>query len=192
MTRPHFVQSKPSSHRVIEVGFFLVPHLANRDSVYSNSMNYRLYKPEDFEAVYGIEEVCFQPPLTFGRRYMRWLVQAQNAATWVAEDVGILVGFAIIEWTQAISEVTAYIQTIEVLPELHGQGIGRELLKHMEGSALAVGASSIWLHVDVENAVAIRLYESHAFIRTGSEENYYAPGRGAYLYRKSLLNSTSG
>jgi len=155
-------------------------------------MNYRLYKPEDFEAVYGIEEVCFQPPLTFGRRYMRWLVQAQNAATWVAENEGALTGFAIIEWTQAISEITAYIQTIEVLPDFHRRGVGSELLRHTEGSAHEVGASSIWLHVDVENAAAIRLYETHAFVRAGSEENYYAPGRGAYLYRKPLLNSTSG
>ncbi len=84
--------------------------------VYKTKLNYRLYKPEDFEAVYGIEEVCFQPPMTFGRRYMRWLVQAQNAATWVAEDDGALAGFAIVEWTQAIHEISAYIQTIEVLP----------------------------------------------------------------------------
>jgi len=163
----------------------------NSDLAYNDKMIYRLYKPEDFEAVYGIEELCFQPPLTFGRRYMRWLVQAQNAATWVAEDDGALTGFAIIEWTQAISEVTAYIQTIEVLPDFHRRGIGRELLKHMEVSAYEVGASSIWLHVAVENAGAIQLYETHDFVRAGSEENYYAPGHGAYIYRKPLLNSTT-
>ena len=155
-------------------------------------MKYRIYKPEDFEAVYGIEEVCFQPPMTFGRRYMRWLVQAQNAATWVAEDDGALAGFAIVEWTQAIHEVSAYIQTIEVLPEMRAQGVGRELLKHMEGSALAAGASAIWLHVDVENWAAIRLYESYDFVRASNEENYYAPGRGAYIYRKHLQDSTAG
>ncbi|MGA2729579.1 MAG: N-acetyltransferase [Terracidiphilus sp.] len=155
-------------------------------------MKYRLYKPEDFEAVYGIEELCFQPPMTFGRRYMRWLVQAQNAATWVAEDDGALTGFAIVEWTQAIHEISAYIQTIEVLPELRGQGVGGALLKHMEGSALAAGASTIWLHVDVGNFGAICLYETNGFLRSGDEENYYAPGRGAYVYRKQLKKGTSG
>ncbi len=154
-------------------------------------MNYRLYKPEDFEALYGIEEVCFQPPLTFGRRYMRWIVQAQNAATWIAEDDGEMAGFAIVEWTQAIHEISAYIQTIEVLPESRAQGIGRELLKHMEGSALEAGASVIWLHVDVDNFAAIRLYEAHDFVCTGRAENYYAPGRAAFLYKKPLLDSTS-
>ena len=117
---------------------------------------------------------------------MRWLVQAQNAATWVAEDDGALTGFAIVEWTQAIHEISAYIQTIEVLPELRGQGVGGALLKHMEGSALAAGASTIWLHVDVGNFGAICLYETNGFLRSGDEENYYAPGRGAYVYRKQL------
>jgi ribosomal protein S18 acetylase RimI-like enzyme len=75
---------------------------------------------------------------------------------------------------------------------MRAQGVGRELLKHMEGSALAAGASAIWLHVDVENWAAIRLYESYDFVRAGNEENYYAPGRGAYIYRKHLQDSTAG
>ena len=173
------------------MALFLSLHFSIWRRVYKTKLNYRLYKPQDFEAVYGIEEVCFQPPMTFGRRYMRWLVQAQNAATWVAEDDRTLAGFAIVEWTQAIHEISAYIQTIEVLPEMRGQGVGRELLKHMEGSALAAGASAIWLHVDVENWAAIRLYETYSFVRAGDEENYYAPGRGAYIYRKQVKNGTS-
>jgi [ribosomal protein S18]-alanine N-acetyltransferase len=173
------------------VALFLSSHFSIWRRVYKTKLNYRLYKPQDFEAVYGIEEVCFQPPMTFGRRYMRWLVQAQNAATWVAEDDGALTGFAIVEWTQAIHEISAYIQTIEVLPEMRGQGVGRELLKHMERSALEAGASSIWLHVDVGNFGAICLYERNGFVCAGDEENYYAPGRGAYIYRKQVKNGTS-
>jgi ribosomal protein S18 acetylase RimI-like enzyme len=61
----------------------------------------------------------------------------------------------------------------------------------MEGSAQVVGASAIWLHVDVENWAAIRLYETNVFERAGNEENYYAPGRGAYVYRKQLKKGTS-
>ena len=29
-------------------------------------MKYRPYKPEDFEALYALEEACFQPPFRFG------------------------------------------------------------------------------------------------------------------------------
>jgi hypothetical protein len=36
-------------------------------------MLYRRYLPEDFNALYAIEEACFQQPFRFGRRYMRQL-----------------------------------------------------------------------------------------------------------------------
>src|SRR5579863_7298601 len=120
-------------------------------------MNYRLYKPEDFDALYAIEEDCFQPPFRFGRRYMRWLVNAQNAATWIAEDEEGMVGFGIVEWTPSIRGLSAYIQTIEVAAEHRGKGIGGELLRRIEGSAREADAATLWLHVDRTNAAAIHL-----------------------------------
>jgi len=38
------------------------------------------------------------------------------------------------------------------------------LLRLIEGSARAAGAQLIWLHVDAENASAIRLYEAHGYL----------------------------
>ncbi|MGA7109265.1 MAG: N-acetyltransferase [Terracidiphilus sp.] len=149
-------------------------------------MNYRLYQPHDFAALYAIEEVCFPPPFRFGRRYMRQLVDGRNGATWIAEDAGKMAGFAIVEWKLRPLAPSAYVQTIEVLPEMRGRGAGRELLVRVEGSATDAGAASLWLHVDETNVAAIRLYEAHGFLRAGREEHYYAEGRGALLYRKPL------
>lgn len=149
-------------------------------------MEYRRYKPDDFDALYAIEESCFQPPLRFGRRYMRWLVNAQNSATWIAEEGSVMAGFGIVEWTPSIRGLSAYIQTIEVQVEYRGHGIGRELLRRIEGSPRAAGASTLWLHVDATNATAIRLYESHEFVEVGEEKNYYASGRDALIYRKGV------
>jgi len=149
-------------------------------------MDYRRYKPEDFDALYAIEESCFQPPFRFGRRYMRWLVNAPNSATWIAEDAGAMAGFAIVEWTPSIRGLSAYIQTIEVLSQYRGQGVGRELLLCLEESARAADASTLWLHVDKTNQTAIHLYASHRFLPVGEEKNYYASGRDALIYRKAL------
>ena len=105
-------------------------------------MIYRLYTPEDFAALYAIEELCFEPLFRFDRLTMRQLAGRSNAATWLAEENGELKGFAIVEWTErrlrlcgggpslpeCKSRVTAYIQTIEVAPEARGRGVGRELL----------------------------------------------------------------
>lgn len=149
-------------------------------------MLYRLYTPEDFAALYAIEEVCFQPPHRFSRGNMRQLIRQPDAATWIAEDGRRICGFALVEWTRERAEKAAYIQTLEVLPEVRGQGVGGKLLFRMESSAYAAGASGIWLHVDAENAEAIRLYERHGYQLRGREEGYYGRGRAALIYAKRL------
>ena len=155
---------------------------------YSWAVLYRLYESQDFDALYAIEKLCFEPIFRFGRGYMRRLVQRPNAVTWIAEKEGRLAGFAIVESMShgCKSEVTAYIETIEVLPAARGQGIGSEILRHIEGSARLAGAVLIWLHVEAENEGAIRLYEAHGYFCEGRQENYYPLGRPALLYVKCL------
>ena len=147
-------------------------------------MLYRLYQPEDFDSLYAIEELCFQPPHRFRRRYMRQLVSRANAATWIAEEQGSLRGFAIVEWGERKCGINAYIQTIEVVLAERGRGVGRELLGRIEGSARAAKAAAIWLHVEAENARAIRLYEAQDYRCEGRKETYYPLGRAALIYMK--------
>ena len=149
-------------------------------------MLYRLYTPADFAALYAIEEICFQPPFRFPRRYMRRLADSPYTVTWIAEDEGQMAGFAIADCAREAEGVIAYIQTIEVLPAMRGRGIGNELLRRIEESVRDRGARAIWLHVDSQNAGAIRLYESHGFACEGRKENYYAHGRAALIYSKPL------
>jgi ribosomal protein S18 acetylase RimI-like enzyme len=150
-------------------------------------MHYRLFEPADFHDLYAIEEVCFQHPQRFTRRYMRQLIASPNSATWIAEQNTKLTGFAILEWAQQISGVVAYIATIEVLPEFRAQGIGAELLRRLEGSANAERAIAMWLHVDMENASAIRLYERLGYQNSGRAEHFYARNRPAAIYVKHLV-----
>src|SRR5690348_2854435 len=114
-------------------------------------MHYRLYQSGDFPQLYAIEEVCFQPPLRFDRRYMRELVESAASATWIAEDGEMMTGFAIVEWSGETAERIAYIQALEVAPQNRRGGIGEELLTRLEQSAVGAGALGIWLHVDAEN-----------------------------------------
>ena len=95
-------------------------------------------------------------------------------------------GFAIVEWNLELDEVVAYIQTIEVIPDMRDCGVGRELLTRIEGSARSKGACAIRLHVEVTNAGAIRLYEAHGYRCDGREENYYPLDRAALIYEKRL------
>jgi len=149
-------------------------------------MLYRLYTPADFPPLYAVEELCFAPAFRFSRSYMRQLIDSADSATWIAEEGAELIGFSIVDWTAESDEVEAYIQTLEVHPPSRGRGIGAELLRRAEASARTAGAHSIALHVDVENAAAIGLYESRGYARQGREEHYYARHRAAFVYAKSL------
>ncbi len=149
-------------------------------------MIYRLYIAADFDRLYALEEVCFEPPSRFSRRFMRLLVQCSHAATWIAEEAGQIAGFAIVDWTVENSETTAYIQTVEVSPEARGEGVGRELLNRAENSARVACAHSIWLHVEEGNTAAIRLYKAQGYRCEAREEDYYPEGRAALVYVKLL------
>jgi ribosomal-protein-alanine N-acetyltransferase len=154
-------------------------------------VQYRRYKPEDFAALYAIEEACFEPPLRFGRGLMRQLAASPRGAAWIAEENGRMVGFAAVEWSEEAGAAAAYIQTIEVVAEARGRGVGGELLRRVEDSARAAGAEWIWLHVDQENPAAIRLYENHGYTKQGREEHYYARNRAALVYARSLAASSA-
>jgi ribosomal-protein-alanine N-acetyltransferase len=149
-------------------------------------MLYRPYHPDDFNRLYAVEEACFVPPFRFSRTYMRQIVASRNAATWMAEDSGTIAGFAIVEWSVESNQTTAYIQTIEVLPQYRRMGIAAELMRRLEDSASKAAANLIWLHVDAENTTAQRLYEAHDYTQKGREENYYPRGRAALIYMKQF------
>jgi len=150
-------------------------------------MKYRPYKPEDFDALYALEEACFQPPFRFGRRYMRYAVAREGAATWIAEDDdGVMAGFAIVHWEQKRGGLIAYLETLEVSPSLRGMGTGGELLRRCEESARVAGAQTMGLHVDAKNEAAIALYRAHGFELQGRVEGYYPEGRAAEVYVKRL------
>jgi [ribosomal protein S18]-alanine N-acetyltransferase len=155
---------------------------------------YRTYTPPDFDALYAIEESCFEPVFRFGRRYMLWLVQLPNAVTWIAEENGRLAGFAIAEFSSQGDNggVAAYIQTIEVLPAARGRGVGGALLGRIEGSARLARVDLIWLHVEATNARAIRLYEAQCYFCKGRQEHYYPQGKAALIYVKRLDGCATG
>ena len=117
---------------------------------------------------------------------MRQLIRQPNAATWIAEQDGRICGFGLVEWTREAREMVAYIQTLEVSPEVRGQGVGGELLQRIETSARIAGAAAIRLHVDAENAGAIRVYERQGHKLRGREADYYGRGRAGLIYAKPL------
>ncbi|HUX45585.1 MAG TPA: N-acetyltransferase [Terracidiphilus sp.] len=151
-------------------------------------MQYRRYKPEDFAELYAVEEACFEAPFRFSRGALRSMLESADTAAWVAEAEDALAGFAVADWGLARGGTIAYLQTIEVLAQWRGQGVAAELLQRAEESVREAGAGALWLHVDSENAAAIRLYERHGYVCEGRKERYYPKGRAALIYAKGLAS----
>jgi ribosomal-protein-alanine N-acetyltransferase len=149
-------------------------------------VRYRLYQPSDFAELYAIEEECFQPPIRFGRRYMRTLLNSPNSAAWMAEEEGRIAGFAIVDFTAGREGTIGYIQTIEVAPAYRRRGVATGLLDQVEDSSRHFEAVAVWLHVDSTNDSAIRLYRAHGYVKQGTQNHYYARGRAADIYVKIL------
>lgn len=149
-------------------------------------MLFRRYMTDDFPALYAIEERCFEPRFRFGRGYMQHLVKNPEAVTWIAEEDGMMAGFAIVAWGRSVSAEGGYLQTIEVVPEFRNRGVGEKLVGLAEISAWSADSETLSLHVDAENDAAIALYEKCGYRRRGRRDHYYARGRAALFYEKQL------
>jgi ribosomal protein S18 acetylase RimI-like enzyme len=141
---------------------------------------------DDFQALYEIEERCFDPRFRFGKGYMQHLIRNPQSATWIAEEDGEMAGFAIVGWGKSNRGDGGYLQTIEVAPQFRMHGVGQKLLGLAEISILTADVYTMALHVDATNTAAIRLYERCGYRRRGRKENFYARGRTALRYSKHL------
>jgi putative acetyltransferase len=73
---------------------------------------------------------------------------------------------------------TGYLDQIVVATDWQGHGIASRLL----AEARRIAPAGLDLHVNKDNARAIRFYEKHAFKTTGEDVN---PRSGAPIYRMS-------
>jgi len=67
-----------------------------------------------------------------------------------------------------------YVTEVAVATTARRQGIGRKLLEAMDKVALARGAETLYLHVDVANKGAIELYEKAGYKEASLDELIYA------------------
>jgi GNAT superfamily N-acetyltransferase len=79
----------------------------------------------------------------------------------IARRRGEPVGFA--AWYRPDEPATTKLDKLYVLPSLHGQGIGRVLVAHVEAAARRDGACTLILNVNKRNANAIAAYEAWGF-----------------------------
>ena len=148
----------------------------------------RNYKATDLDAMFRLDEACFEEEFRFDRESMREFAEGRNAVVQVAEKVcGEIVGFVIAHIERVASELRAYVVTLDVAPEHRQRGLARRLMREAETCAVAAGVRWIQLHVFTENKAAIRFYERMGYERIRVRRGYYgAAGLDAIVYGKEL------
>ncbi len=99
-------------------------------------------------------------------------VLAQNARDMLVEgDMVVLLagdgpdGFAELRFRKSVwtAKLDCYLEELYVVPELRGQGIGREILREAMATARALGATHMDLGTSESDEAARALYESEGF-----------------------------
>jgi len=111
--------------------------------------------------------------VTEERRYLRALRRHPDAAVFVAEDNGEIVGrLSVARDPHSASRHVADLGLM-VAASHRRRGIGRALLEQAEAWARSAGVVKLELHVFPWNEPAIRLYEEFGFEREGLRRDHY-------------------
>jgi RimJ/RimL family protein N-acetyltransferase len=107
------------------------------------------------------------------RRYLRAIRRYPNAAVYVAEEDGMIVGRLSIARDQHPASYHVADLGLMVAATHRRRGIGRALLDAAVEWARESGVQKLELHVFPYNEPAIRLYESYGFEREGYRRAHY-------------------
>jgi ribosomal protein S18 acetylase RimI-like enzyme len=159
----------------------------------SNAFRLREYRPQDFEALYEIDQLCYEPAIAYSRRELRNYLRFPSADCVVAEAEVVgktksktrkseIAGFCV----TAHEDDWGYIITIDVLEAYRRHGLGKLLLGEAERRLAANGARAIALDTAVNNTVAIAFWQNHGYRIRGTRRNYYPGGIDAYAMAKKV------
>ncbi|MFD1214503.1 ribosomal protein S18-alanine N-acetyltransferase [Arthrobacter sp. GCM10027362] len=141
----------------------------------------------DVPAVDALEKALF--PADAWPTYMFYdeLSQPDTRTYYVAVDaLGTVIGYAGVMCIPPIADV----QTLAVVPEREGQGIGTALLATLIDQARAFGARDVLLEVRADNPRAQRLYRWFGFEQIHIRPRYYRDGADALIMQLVLANWT--
>jgi putative acetyltransferase len=110
------------------------------------------------------------------RRYLRAIRRYPNAAVFVAEDEGRIVGRLSIARDQHPASHHVADLGLMVAMSYRRQGIGTKLLEAAIEWARHSDVCKLELHVFPHNEAAIRLYENFGFVREGYRHGHYRRG----------------
>ncbi len=150
----------------------------------------RDYRSEEIEALWRIDQQCFEPGISYSRLELVTYLRRQGAFALVADSSGpggaaVPVGFIVAE---AGRRGSGHIITIDVLPDSRRGGIGSQLLQAAEDRLRAAPCHAVVLETAVDNKAALSFYKRHQYSVIKTWPRYYSNGVDAFVLKKDLLS----
>ena len=142
----------------------------------------RIFKAEDFETLYEIDQACYEPEVAYSKRELRAYLRFSGSDCLVAEAEKQIAGFCI----SARREESGYIVTIDVLPQFRREHVGTKLLDEIERRLGANGVREVALETATDNDSAVAFWTKHGYRNRGIKKDYYPGGRDAFAMSKTL------
>ncbi|MCP3424885.1 ribosomal protein S18-alanine N-acetyltransferase [Rothia sp. AR01] len=136
----------------------------------------------DVEAVHRLEVRLFPADAWPLEMLLAEVGHPTRRYTVVQDGAGVVVAYA---GMMAVGD-TGDVQTIAVVPEHEGRGVGRWLMERMHRQAREAGAATMMLEVRADNPRAEGLYSSLGYERIHVRRRYYPDGADAVIMRKTL------
>jgi ribosomal protein S18 acetylase RimI-like enzyme len=170
----------------------------------------RNYRPDDFEALYHIDQSCYSSDVAYSRTELRTylafpgsdIVVAEiqkhresahghsagpggandSGAEAVCDPAATIIGFCV----SIHRGDAAHIITMDVLKDWRRRGIGTALLAEIEKRLARKGVHHVELETATDNAAGIAFWRRHGYQSRGVKRGYYPRGVDAYAMAKSL------
>jgi [ribosomal protein S18]-alanine N-acetyltransferase len=136
----------------------------------------------DIPTVHELERRLFPVDAWPLQMFLDELAQAETRRYVVAEHAGRIVGYAGLMCIEPIADV----QTIAVVPEQEGKGIGSALLSELIRESRLRHAEDVLLEVRADNPRAQQLYLRFGFEQIHVRPRYYRDGADALIMRLRL------
>ena len=164
----------------------------------------RDFHKDDFDTLWGIDQRCFAPGISYSRLELAAYVKLAGSFTLVAENAPQngerphpaesqvaallsskpeIVGFVVAN----ASRGAGHIITIDVLPQMQRSGVGSGLLSAAEMRLRDNRCSFVKLETAVNNVSALSFYKRHNYFLIKTLPRYYPDGSNAFVLRKELL-----
>jgi [ribosomal protein S18]-alanine N-acetyltransferase len=146
----------------------------------------RDFTPEDFHAVWLLDQECFPPGLAYSEPELKQYIRHRGAFTLLATEAhdGRIGGFIV-----AHSGPAGHVITIDVARPQRRSGVGSLLLGAAEERLRLSGCRSVGLETAVDNLAALAFYKRHGYSVVRTWPRYYSNGVDALVLKKLLETS---